>query len=68
MARDAVLVSLTAALVSPELCTMERPDRAVVAEVMSAPRRSSGEDGTGGPRGRGHGSSLTVGISDARWR
>ena len=39
------LVGLTAALV-PRTCTMERTDRAVVAEVRLAPRRSSGEDGT----------------------
>ena len=46
------LVGLTAALV-PRTCTMERTDRAVVAEVRLAPRRSSGEDGTVGPRSPG---------------
>jgi hypothetical protein len=46
------LVGLTAALV-PRTCTMERPGRVVVAEVRLAPRRSSGEDGTVGPRSPG---------------
>jgi hypothetical protein len=32
---------------------MERPDRAVEADVGEALRRVCGEDGTGGPRGTG---------------
>jgi hypothetical protein len=53
MARAAVLVSLTTALGSPKLSTMERPGRAVEVEMSAAPSRGCGGDGTVGPRGRG---------------
>jgi hypothetical protein len=44
---------------------MERPDRAVEAEVTVALRGGCGEDGTVGPRATGAGYSTNVDFKDA---